>query len=99
MSAWHLLPARFYLSCTEFVLCCVQGHKMTSAHKARLQLVTRSRKRGSMYPLPHTPSWRSAQLLKPKDKSFMFAFEVNLYNTVLKTDFPLYRKHFCHAFI
>jgi hypothetical protein len=33
----------------------------------QLQLVPRSRKCGSIYPLPHTPSWRSAQLVKHRD--------------------------------
>jgi hypothetical protein len=33
-----------------------RGVKLTT----HLQLVPRSRKRGSIYPLPHTPSWRSA---------------------------------------
>jgi hypothetical protein len=33
-----------------------QGVKLTT----HLQLVTRSRKRGSTHPLPHTSSWRSA---------------------------------------
>jgi hypothetical protein len=30
-----------------------------------LQLMSRSRKRGSIHPVPHTPSWRSAWLVKP----------------------------------
>jgi hypothetical protein len=34
---------------------------------AHLQLVPRSRKRGSIHPLPHTPSWRSAYLVKHRD--------------------------------
>jgi hypothetical protein len=33
-----------------------------------LQLVPRSRKRGSIHPLPHTSSWRSAQLVKHRNK-------------------------------
>jgi hypothetical protein len=33
-----------------------RGVKLTT----HLQLVSRSRKYGSIYPLPHTPSWRSA---------------------------------------
>jgi hypothetical protein len=33
-----------------------------------LQLVPRSRKCGSIYPLPHTPSWHNAYLLKHRDK-------------------------------
>jgi hypothetical protein len=32
-----------------------------------LQLVPRSRKCGSIQPLPHTPSWRSAYLVKHRD--------------------------------
>jgi hypothetical protein len=31
------------------------------------QLVPRSRKCGSIHPLPHTPSWRSAELVKHRD--------------------------------
>jgi hypothetical protein len=31
------------------------------------QLVPRPRKRGSVHPLPHTSSWRSAQLVTRKD--------------------------------
>jgi hypothetical protein len=33
-----------------------RGVKLTT----QLQLVSRSRKCGSIHPLPHTPSWRSA---------------------------------------
>jgi hypothetical protein len=32
-----------------------------------LQLLPRSRKCGSIHPLPHTPSWRSAYLVKHRD--------------------------------
>jgi hypothetical protein len=38
-----------------------------------LQLVPRSRKRGSMHPLPHTPWWRNAYLVKHRD-NFTFTF-------------------------
>jgi hypothetical protein len=34
---------------------------------AHLQLVPRSRKCGSIHPLPHTPSWHSAELVKHRD--------------------------------
>jgi hypothetical protein len=40
-----------------------QGVKLTT----HLQLVPRSRKRGSIHPLPHTPSWRRAWLVKRRD--------------------------------
>jgi hypothetical protein len=39
------------------------GHKLTT----HFQLVPRSRKCGSIHPLPHTPSWRGAQLVKHRD--------------------------------
>jgi hypothetical protein len=39
------------------------GVKLTT----HLQMVLRSRKRGSIHPLPHTPSWRSAQLVKHRE--------------------------------
>jgi hypothetical protein len=32
-----------------------------------LQLMLRSRKYGSIYTIPHTPSWHNAQLVKHKD--------------------------------
>jgi hypothetical protein len=32
-----------------------------------LQLLPRSRKYGSIHPLPHTPSWRLASLVKYRD--------------------------------
>jgi hypothetical protein len=32
-----------------------------------LQLLSRSRKCGSIHPLPHTPSWRSAYLVEHSD--------------------------------
>jgi hypothetical protein len=35
-----------------------------------LQLVPRSRKCGSIHPLPYTSSWRSAQLVKHRDNFF-----------------------------
>jgi hypothetical protein len=38
-----------------------------------LQLVPRSRKCGSIHPLPHTSSWRSAELAKQRD-NFIFTF-------------------------
>jgi hypothetical protein len=37
-----------------------------------LQLVPKSRIRGSIHPLPHTPSWRSAQLVKHRDNFIFF---------------------------
>jgi hypothetical protein len=40
-----------------------QGVKLTT----RLHLLPRSRKCGSIHPLLHTPSWRSAQLVKHRD--------------------------------
>jgi hypothetical protein len=45
------------------------GRELTT----HLQLVPRSRKCGSIYPLPRTPSWRSAQLVKHRD-NFTFTF-------------------------
>jgi hypothetical protein len=36
---------------------------------AHLQIVPRSRKRGFMHTLTHSPSWRSAELLKQRDTS------------------------------
>jgi hypothetical protein len=36
-----------------------------------LQLMPRSRKRGSIHPLPHTPSWRNAELVNFRD-NFIF---------------------------
>jgi hypothetical protein len=41
----------------------VRGVKLTT----HLQLVPMSRKSGSIYPLPHTPSWRSYYLVKHRD--------------------------------
>jgi hypothetical protein len=38
------------------------------------QLVPRSRKCGSIQPLPHTPSWRSAKLVKHRDNFTYFCF-------------------------
>jgi hypothetical protein len=38
-----------------------------------LQLLSRSRKRRSTYPLPHTSSWHSAELVKHRD-NFAFTF-------------------------
>jgi hypothetical protein len=40
-----------------------RGMKLT----IHLQLVPRSRKCGSIHPLPHTPSWRSAEFIKQRD--------------------------------
>jgi hypothetical protein len=40
-----------------------------------LQLVPRSRKCGSINPLPHTPSWHNVQLVRHKEN---FAFFYNL---------------------
>jgi hypothetical protein len=40
-----------------------------------LQLVPRSRKRGPIHPLPHTSSWRGAELVKRRD-NFTFYLEV-----------------------
>jgi hypothetical protein len=40
-----------------------------------LQLVPKSRKRGFIHQLPHTPSWRSAYLVKYRDK-FIFSLSV-----------------------
>jgi hypothetical protein len=40
-----------------------RGVKLTT----HLQLVPRSRKCGSIHPFPHTPSWRSAYLVKHRD--------------------------------
>jgi hypothetical protein len=42
-----------------------RGVKLTT----HLQLVPRSRKYGSIYPLTHTPSWRSASLVRHRDNS------------------------------
>jgi hypothetical protein len=41
-----------------------------------LQLVPRSRKYGSIHPLPHMPSWRSAELVKHRDN---FTLPLSLY--------------------
>jgi hypothetical protein len=46
-----------------------------------LQLVPRSRKYGSIYPHPHTPSWRNAQLVKHRDN---FTFYINVYMRLRK---------------
>jgi hypothetical protein len=47
------------------------------------QLALRSRKFGSIYPLPHTPSWRSAYLVKHGDNFIFFLF----YNNLTKSNF------------
>jgi hypothetical protein len=47
-----------------------RGVKLTT----HLQLVPRSRRCGSIHPLPHTPSWHSAQLVKHRD-NFPFTTE------------------------
>jgi hypothetical protein len=39
------------------------GVKLTT----RLQLVPRSRKHGSIHPLPHTSSWHSIELVRQRD--------------------------------
>jgi hypothetical protein len=44
-----------------------------------LQLVPRSRKYGSIHPLPYTPSWRCVFLVKHRDK-FTITFTVFLLN-------------------
>jgi hypothetical protein len=46
------------------------GVKLTT----HLQLMPRSRKRGSIHPLPHTPSWRSAYLVKYRDNFSFFRY-------------------------
>jgi hypothetical protein len=38
-----------------------------------LELVPRSRKHGSIHPLPHTPSWRNAELVRHSD-TFSFLY-------------------------
>jgi hypothetical protein len=50
-----------------------RGVKLTT----HLQLVPRSRKCGPIHPLPHTLSWRSAQLVKHRD-NFAFFFSYTL---------------------
>jgi hypothetical protein len=49
------------------------GVKLTT----HLQLVLRLRKGGSIHPIPHTPSWRSAKLVKHRD-NFTFYSEIAL---------------------
>jgi hypothetical protein len=46
-----------------------------------LQLIPRSRKLESIHPLPHTPSWRNAHLVKSRNKC---AFYLRLYVSMLK---------------
>jgi hypothetical protein len=46
----------------------------TALLTTHLQLVPRSRKCGSINPLHHTSSWRSAQLIKYKDFTFYIIF-------------------------
>jgi hypothetical protein len=46
------------------------GVKLTT----HVQLLPRSRKCGSIHPLPHKPSWRSAQLVKHRDNCTLFTF-------------------------
>jgi hypothetical protein len=41
---------------------------------AHVQLVQMSRKYGSMQPLLHTPSWRSVQLVKHRNKVLVYSF-------------------------
>jgi hypothetical protein len=41
-----------------------------------LQLVPRSRKCGSIYPLPHTPSWRSVPLVKHRNNFTFYRYPV-----------------------
>jgi hypothetical protein len=41
---------------------------------AHLQLLPKSRKYGSIYPLPHTPSWRSVLLVKHGDNFTFYLF-------------------------
>jgi hypothetical protein len=48
-----------------------RGVKVTT----HLHLVPRSRKRGSIHPLPHTPSWRSVYLVKHRQN---FTFTLHL---------------------
>jgi hypothetical protein len=50
-----------------------------SRRRTHLQLVPRSRKCGPIHPLPHTPSWRSAELVKHKDN---FTFTRRIPETV-----------------
>jgi hypothetical protein len=47
-----------------------RGVKLTT----HLQLVPRSRKCGSIHPLPHTPSWCSAYLVKYRDDFTFYIF-------------------------
>jgi hypothetical protein len=46
-----------------------RGVEVTS----HLQLVTRSRIHGSIHPLPHTSSWRSARLVKHRDNFTLYS--------------------------
>jgi hypothetical protein len=50
-----------------------------------LQLTPKPRKRGSIHPLPHTPSWRSAWLVKHRNN---FCFFFCLFS--VQIDFSLY---------
>jgi hypothetical protein len=57
------------------------GVKRPGRLTTHLQLVPRSRKCGSIHPLPHTPSWRSAYLVKHRD-NFTFTLVDALYHSV-----------------
>jgi hypothetical protein len=48
-----------------------QGVKVTT----HLQLVPRSRKCGSIFPLPHTPSWPGAWLVKHRDNFTFYSLQ------------------------
>jgi hypothetical protein len=52
------------------------------------QLVPRSKKHGSIHPLPHTPSWHSAELVKHRDNftllfTFIFCYWQKILNQIV----------------
>jgi hypothetical protein len=53
----------------------------------QLQLVPRSRKRGSIHPLPHTPSWCSAWLVKARENFTVALFVCVDWNNHQQTSF------------
>jgi hypothetical protein len=55
------------------------GVKRPGRQADHLQLVPRSRKRGSIYPLPYLPSWRSAYLVKYRNNiTFTLLYDMRL---------------------
>jgi hypothetical protein len=55
-----------------------------------IQLMPRSRIRGSIHPLPHTSSWRSAYLVKHGDNFTFFVCKINnLFSISFETEIIL----------